>query len=161
LTFDPNYTALYHFDGATGTRPKTPPPTATLHKAPPARHRRCDRARLAVQRPAVAAGQPVVAAQRWRAFTFSAWLRLDQANGEQLFWPAAKAPTACWSGSIKACRSWRSTASAPWPPAAEPGQWQHLALTAEGESQLCTSTAVKAPASPSDAGLQFGDGHWR
>jgi biopolymer transport protein ExbB len=24
------------------------------------------------------------------AFTFSAWLRLDQANGEQLFWPAAR-----------------------------------------------------------------------
>jgi biopolymer transport protein ExbB len=150
LTFDPNYTALYHFDGATG--PATPRPTATLQ-----RHRRgidgvIGRALQFSGQPLLLPASPSLQHAAGGAFTFSAWLRLDQANGEQLFWPAAKAPTACWSGQPgRAVRGDRRPARG-LQPATEPGQWQHLALTAEGEKSRCVngreaaSLAVAMPA---------------
>ncbi len=41
------------------------------------------------------------------AFTFSAWLRLDQANGEQLILARREGANSLLVGSIKACRLWR------------------------------------------------------
>ena len=35
LTFDPNYTLVYHFDSAAGARRATPPPTATTPRPRP------------------------------------------------------------------------------------------------------------------------------
>ena len=37
LTFDPDYSLVYHFDGAVGAPRVTPPPTATMgRRRPPA-----------------------------------------------------------------------------------------------------------------------------
>jgi hypothetical protein len=58
LTFDPNYTALYHFDGATGTPARDTTAYGNTAQTPPARHRRCDRPRLAVQRPTACCCRP-------------------------------------------------------------------------------------------------------
>ena len=45
LTFDPNYTLVYHFDGAAARRRATPPPTATTPRPDHRRGGRRDRPR--------------------------------------------------------------------------------------------------------------------
>jgi biopolymer transport protein ExbB len=131
LTFDPNYTALYHFDGATGTRPKTPRPTAP-HK----RHRRGIDG--VIGRALQFSGQPLLPASpslqhsAGGAFTFSAWLRLDQANGEQLILARREGANSLLVGVNQGVPFVEIDGQRVGHSAAEPGQWQHLALTAEG-----------------------------
>lgn len=86
LTFDPNYTALYHFDGATGTPAKDT--TAYGNTAQSATGAAIDgvvgRALQFSGQPLLLPASPSLQHSAGSAFTFSAWLRLDQANGEQL-----------------------------------------------------------------------------
>ena len=86
LTFDPNYTALYHFDSATGTPAKDT--TAYGNTAQSATGAAIDgvvgRALQFSGQPLLLPASPSLQHNAGSAFTFSAWLRLDQANGEQL-----------------------------------------------------------------------------
>src|SRR5471032_426611 len=86
LTFDPNYTALYHFDGANGTPPRDT--TAYGNTAVNATGAIIDgvigRALQFGGQPLLLPASPSLQHSAGSAFTFSAWLRLDQASGEQI-----------------------------------------------------------------------------
>ncbi|MFS9605312.1 LamG-like jellyroll fold domain-containing protein, partial [Klebsiella pneumoniae] len=67
-------------------------------------------------------------------FTFSAWLRLDQASGEQVVLARRDGPHSLLLGLNQGTPfveidGQRAVSSQPL----NPGQWQHLAFTAEGE----------------------------
>ncbi|MHC5133004.1 DUF2341 domain-containing protein [Pseudomonas glycinis] len=135
LTFDPNYTALYHFDGATGTPAKDT--TAYGNTAQSATGTAIDgvvgRALQFSGQPLLLPASPSLQHNAGSAFTFSAWLRLDQASGEQLILARREGTQSLLIGvsqglpfvEIDGQRAAATQALAP-------GQWQHLALTAEG-----------------------------
>ncbi|WP_460143195.1 DUF2341 domain-containing protein [Pseudomonas sp. S3_B08] len=135
LTFDPNYTALYHFDGATGTPAKDT--TAYGNTAQSATGTAIDgvvgRALQFSGQPLLLPASPSLQHNAGSAFTFSAWLRLDQASGEQLILARREGSQSLLIGvsqglpfvEIDGQRAAATQALAP-------GQWQHLALTAEG-----------------------------
>ncbi|UVL96911.1 DUF2341 domain-containing protein [Pseudomonas siliginis] len=135
LTFDPNYTALYHFDGATGTPAKDT--TAYGNTAQSATGTAIDgvvgRALQFSGQPLLLPASPSLQHNAGSAFTFSAWLRLDQATGEQLILARREGSQSLLIGvsqglpfvEIDGQRAAATQALAP-------GQWQHFALTAEG-----------------------------
>ncbi|UST76847.1 DUF2341 domain-containing protein [Pseudomonas siliginis] len=135
LTFDPNYTALYHFDGATGTPAKDT--TAYGNTAQSATGAAIDgvvgRALQFSGQPLLLPASPSLQHNAGSAFTFSAWLRLDQATGEQLILARREGSQSLLIGvsqglpfvEIDGQRAAATQALAP-------GQWQHVALTAEG-----------------------------
>lgn len=135
LTFDPNYTALYHFDGATGTPAKDT--TAYGNTAQSATGTSIDgvigRALQFSGQPLLLPASPSLQHNAGSAFTFSAWLKLDQANGEQLVLARREGEHSLLVGlnqgmpfvEIDGQRAVSTQAL-------NPGQWQHLALTAEG-----------------------------
>lgn len=135
LTFDPNYTALYHFDGATGTPAKDT--TAYGNTAQSATGTAIDgvvgRALQFSGQPLLLPASPSLQHNAGSAFTFSAWLRLDQASGEQVILARREGTQSLLIGvsqglpfvEIDGQRAAATQALAP-------GQWQHLALTAEG-----------------------------
>jgi len=135
LTFDPNYTALYHFDGATGTPAKDT--TAYGNTAQSATGTAIDgvvgRALQFSGQPLLLPASPSLQHNAGSAFTFSAWLRLDQASGEQLILARRKGTQSLLIGvsqglpfvEIDGQRAAATQALAP-------AQWQHVALTAEG-----------------------------
>lgn len=135
LTFDPNYTALYHFDGATGTPAKDT--TAYGNTAQSATGMAIDgvvgRALQFSGQPLLLPASPSLQHNAGSAFTFSAWLRLDQASGEQLILARREGTQSLLIGvsqglpfvEIDGQRAAATQALAP-------AQWQHLALTAEG-----------------------------
>ncbi|MBV4458694.1 DUF2341 domain-containing protein [Pseudomonas sp. COR58] len=135
LTFDPNYTALYHFDGATGTPAKDT--TAYGNTAQSATGASIDgvvgRALQFSGQPLLLPASPSLQHSAGSAFTFSAWLRLDQANGEQLILARREGAASLLVGVNQGVPfveidGQRAVAGQ----ALNPGQWQHLALTAEG-----------------------------
>ncbi|MBB6157517.1 biopolymer transport protein ExbB [Pseudomonas sp. JAI115] len=135
LTFDPNYTALYHFDGATGTPAKDT--TAYGNTAQSATGAAIDgvvgRALQFSGQPLLLPASPSLQHSAGSAFTFSAWLRLDQANGEQLILARREGVNSLLVGVNQGVPfveidGQRAVASQPL----NPGQWQHVALTAEG-----------------------------
>ncbi|MFJ4193463.1 DUF2341 domain-containing protein [Pseudomonas sp. NPDC089534] len=135
LTFDPNYTALYHFDGATGTPAKDT--TAYGNTAQSATGASIDgvvgRALQFSGQPLLLPASPSLQHSAGSAFTFSAWLRLDQANGEQLILARREGAASLLVGVNQGVPfveidGQRAVAGQPL----NPGQWQHLALTAEG-----------------------------
>ena len=135
LTFDPNYTALYHFDGATGTPAKDT--TAYGNTAQSATGAAIDgvvgRALQFSGQPLLLPASPSLQHNAGSAFTFSAWLRLDQANGEQLILARREGANSLLVGVNQGVPfveidGQRAVASQPL----NPGQWQHVALTAEG-----------------------------
>ncbi|MFJ5254936.1 DUF2341 domain-containing protein [Pseudomonas sp. NPDC088414] len=135
LTFDPNYTALYHFDGATGTPAKDT--TAYGNTAQSATGAAIDgvvgRALQFSGQPLLLPASPSLQHNAGSAFTFSAWLRLDQANGEQLILARREGANSLLLGVNQGVPfveidGQRAVATQPL----NPGQWQHLALTAEG-----------------------------
>lgn len=135
LTFDPNYTALYHFDGATGTPAKDT--TAYGNTAQSATGAAIDgvvgRALQFSGQPLLLPASPSLQYSAGSAFTFSAWLRLDQANGEQLILARREGANSLLVGVNQGVPfveidGQRAVASQPL----NPGQWQHVALTAEG-----------------------------
>ncbi|UST97908.1 DUF2341 domain-containing protein [Pseudomonas siliginis] len=135
LTFDPNYTALYHFDGATGTPAKDT--TAYGNTAQSATGTAINgvvgRALQFSGQPLLLPASPSLQHNAGSAFTFSAWLRLDQASGEQLILARREGSQSLLIGvsqglpfvEIDGQRAAATQALAP-------AQWQHLALTAEG-----------------------------
>jgi len=135
LTFDPNYTALYHFDGATGTPAKDT--TAYGNTAQSATGAAIDgvvgRALQFSGQPLLLPASPSLQHNAGSAFTFSAWLRLDQASGEQLILARREGTQSLLIGvsqglpfvEIDGQRAAATQALAP-------AQWQHVALTAEG-----------------------------
>ncbi|MDD1139621.1 DUF2341 domain-containing protein [Pseudomonas sp. TNT2022 ID233] len=135
LTFDPNYTALYHFDGATGTPAKDT--TAYGNTAQSATGAAIDgvvgRALQFSGQPLLLPASPSLQHNAGSAFTFSAWLRLDQANGEQLILARREGINSLLVGVNQGVPfveidGQRAVATQPL----NPGQWQHVALTAEG-----------------------------
>ncbi|WP_236190461.1 DUF2341 domain-containing protein [Pseudomonas pharyngis] len=135
LTFDPNYTALYHFDGATGTPAKDT--TAYGNTAQSATGASIDgvigRALQFSGQPLLLPASPSLQHNAGSAFTFSAWLRLDQANGEQLILARREGANSLLVGVNQGVPfveidGHRAVATQPL----NPGQWQHVALTAEG-----------------------------
>ncbi|VVO00575.1 hypothetical protein PS718_02626 [Pseudomonas fluorescens] len=135
LTFDPNYTALYHFDGATGTPAKDT--TAYGNTAQSATGAAIDgvvgRALQFSGQPLLLPASPSLQHNAGSAFTFSAWLRLDQANGEQLILARREGANSLLIGASQGVPfveidGQRAAATQPL----NPGQWQHVALTAEG-----------------------------
>lgn len=135
LTFDPNYTALYHFDGATGTPAKDT--TAYGNTAQSATGAAIDgvvgRALQFSGQPLLLPASPSLQHNAGSAFTFSAWLRLDQANGEQLILARREGTNSLLAGVNQGVPfveidGQRAVATQPL----NPGQWQHVALTAEG-----------------------------
>ncbi|WP_454562011.1 DUF2341 domain-containing protein [Pseudomonas sp. AIG] len=135
LTFDPNYTALYHFDGATGTPAKDT--TAYGNTAQSATGAAIDgvvgRALQFSGQPLLLPASPSLQHNAGSAFTFSAWLRLDQANGEQLILARREGANSLLVGANQGVPfveidGQRAVSSQ----ALNPGQWQHVALTAEG-----------------------------
>lgn len=135
LTFDPSYTALYHFDGATGTPAKDT--TAYGNTAQSATGTAIDgvvgRALQFSGQPLLLPASPSLQHSAGSAFTFSAWLRLDQASGEQLILARREGSQSLLIGvsqglpfvEIDGQRAAATQALAP-------AQWQHVALTAEG-----------------------------
>jgi biopolymer transport protein ExbB len=135
LTFDPNYTALYHFDGATGTPAKDT--TAYGNTAQSATGAAIDgvvgRALQFSGQPLLLPASPSLQHNAGSAFTFSAWLRLDQANGEQLILARREGANSLLVGANQGVPfveidGQRAVATQ----ALNPSQWQHVALTAEG-----------------------------
>ncbi|MBX9408320.1 DUF2341 domain-containing protein [Pseudomonas baetica] len=135
LTFDPNYTALYHFDGATGTPAKDT--TAYGNTAQSATGAAIDgvvgRALQFSGQPLLMPASPSLQHNAGSAFTFSAWLRLDQADGEQLILARREGANSLLVGVNQGVPfveidGQRAVATQPL----NPGQWQHVALTAEG-----------------------------
>ncbi|NKF28482.1 DUF2341 domain-containing protein [Pseudomonas sp. BGM005] len=135
VTFDPNYTALYHFDGATGTPAKDT--TAYGNTAQSATGASIDgvvgRALQFSGQPLLLPASPSLQHNAGSAFTFSAWLRLDQANGEQLILARREGANSLLVGVNQGVPfveidGQRAVATQPL----NPGQWQHIALTAEG-----------------------------
>lgn len=135
LTFDPNYTALYHFDGATGTPAKDT--TAYGNTAQSATGAAIDgvvgRALQFSGQPLLLPASPSLQHNAGSAFTFSAWLRLDQASGEQLILARREGANSLLIGASQGVPfveidGQRAVATQ----ALNPGQWQHVALTAEG-----------------------------
>ncbi|WP_415762577.1 DUF2341 domain-containing protein [Pseudomonas sp. CP4] len=135
LTFDPNYTALYHFDGATGTPAKDT--TAYGNTAQSATGTAIDgvvgRALQFSGQPLLLPASPSLQHNAGSAFTFSAWLRLDQASGEQLILARREGTQSLLVGVSQGLPfveidGQRAAATQALPPA----QWQHVALTAEG-----------------------------
>lgn len=135
LTFDPNYTALYHFDGATGTPAKDT--TAYGNTAQSATGAAIDgvvgRALQFSGQPLLLPASPSLQHNAGSAFTFSAWLRLDQATGEQLILARREGTQSLLIGVSQGLPfveidGQRAAATQ----ALTPAQWQHVALTAEG-----------------------------
>ncbi|WP_419710762.1 DUF2341 domain-containing protein [Pseudomonas sp. NFX224] len=135
LTFDPNYTALYHFEGATGTPAKDT--TAYGNTAQSATGASIDgvigRALQFSGQPLLLPASPSLQHNAGSAFSFSAWLKLDQANGEQLILARREGEQSLLVGLSQGMPfveidGQRAMSTLPL----NPGQWQHLALTAEG-----------------------------
>ncbi len=156
LTFDPNYIALYHFDGANGTPTKDT--TAYGNHAQNTTGASIDgvigRALQFNGQPLLLPASPSLQHSAEGAFTFSAWLRLDQASGEQLLLARREGASSLLIGVNQGVPfvevdGQRAVSTQPL----NPGQWQHLALTAQG-SQLAlwvngresASLAVALPA---------------
>jgi len=135
LTFDPSYTAIYHFDGSNGTPAKDT--TAYGNTAQNATGASIDgvigRALQFSGQPLLLPASPSLQHNAGSAFTFSAWLRLDQANGEQLILARREGTNSLLVGVNQGVPfveidGQRAVATQPL----NPGQWQHVALTAEG-----------------------------
>ena len=156
LTFDPNYTALYHFEGANGTPARDT--TAYGNTAQNATGTSIDGV---IGRALQLGGQPVLLPassslqhNAGAAFTFSTWLRLDQPAGEQLLLARREAGHSLLVGADQGVPfveidGHRAVSNQPL----NPGQWQHLALTGESEKtslfvngREAASLAVAMPA---------------
>jgi len=156
LTFEPNYTALYHFEGATGTPARDT--TAYGNTAQSATGASIDgvigRALQFSGQPLLLPASPSLQHKAGSAFTFSAWLRLDQASGEQLVLARREGAQSLLVGLSQGLPfveidGQRAVSNQ----ALNPGQWQHLALTAEGSKvslyvngRETASLAVAVPA---------------
>lgn len=135
LSFDPNYTLVYHFDGAAGAPPRDT--TAYSNHAQTPAGGLVDgvigRAAQFAGAPLMLPASPSLAIPAAGAFTFSAWVRADQPAGDQLVYARRDAGNALLIGISQGVpfvevNGQRSQPGQPLTPAA----WQHLAVTADG-----------------------------
>lgn len=135
LTFDPSYTAIYHFEGGNGIPAKDT--TAYGNTAQGATGASIDgvigRALQFSGQPLLLPASPSLQHNAGGAFTFSAWVRLDQASGEQLLLARREGAGSLLVGVNQGMPfvevdGQRAVSTQPL----NPGQWQHLALSGEG-----------------------------
>ncbi|KAG1189724.1 hypothetical protein G6F35_014044 [Rhizopus arrhizus] len=136
LTVDPNYTLVYHFDGAAGAPPRDT--TAYSNHGQTPTGAAVDgvigrAAQFTGATPLMLPASPSLAIPAAGAFTFSAWVRADQPAGEQLIYARRDAGNALLIGINQGVpfvevKGQRSQPGQPLTPAA----WQHLAVTADG-----------------------------
>jgi len=150
ITFDPNYTLVYHFDGAIGAPARDS--TAYTNHAQTAPAGVIDgvvgrAAQFAGTAPMMLPASPSLAVPAAGAFTFSAWIRADQPAGQQLVYARRDGANSLLIGLDQGVpfvevNGQRSPAGAP----VSPGAWQHLAVTADG-SQVVLYVQGRATAS--------------
>lgn len=136
LSFDPNYTLVYHFDGAAGAPPRDT--TAYSNHGQTPTGAAVDgvigrAAQFTGNAPLMLPASPSLAIPAAGAFTFSAWVRADQPAGEQLVYARRDAGNSLLIGINQGVpfvevNGQRSQPGQPLTPAA----WQHLAVSADG-----------------------------
>ncbi len=134
LTFDPDYTLVYHFDSAPGAAPRDT--TAYANNAQTAPGGIVDgvlghAAQFTGGEPMMIPASPSLAVPAAGNFTFSAWIRADQPSGEQLIYARRDAGNSFLIGLAQGSpfvevNGQRSAAAQPIGAA----QWQHLAAVA-------------------------------
>lgn len=150
ITFDPNYTLVYHFDGAAGAPSRDS--TAYTNHAQTAPAGVVDgvsgrAAQFVGAAPLMLPASPSLAVPVAGAFSFSAWVRADQPQGQQLVYARRDAANSFLIGLDQGVpfveiNGQRSPAGAPL----SPSTWQHLAVTADG-SQVILYVQGRATAS--------------
>ncbi|KGD96772.1 biopolymer transporter ExbB [Achromobacter sp. RTa] len=140
LAFDPNYTLVYHFNGA----PDAPPRDSTAYSnhAQTAPAGMVDgvigrAAQFAGGAPLMLPASPSMALPSAGAFTFSAWVRADQPAGTQLVYARRDSGNSLLIGldngvPFVEVSGQRTQPGQPLSPAA----WQHLAVTADGRQAV-------------------------
>ncbi|AJD50047.1 transport protein ExbB2 [Isoalcanivorax pacificus W11-5] len=136
LAFDPNYTLVYHFDGAAGA-----PPRDTTAFSNHALSTLSDVAEGVIGsaaqfngiEPLLLPESPSLAVPAGSLYTLSAWVRADQMQGQQLLFSRRDAGNALLIGISDGVPfvEVNGARSEPGQPLA-PGTWQHLAVTADG-----------------------------
>lgn len=138
-TFDPNYTAVYHFEGETGAPPKDK--TAynnTAQTAPAAMDDGsiiAKGARFTGVGPMMIGASPTLAVTAGGPFTFSAWVRMDAPQAQAALYARRDGAGSLIVGADQGVPfaqigGQRITASA----ALVKGQWTHLAFVADGHN---------------------------
>lgn len=150
ITFDPNYTLVYHFDGAAGAPSRDS--TAYTNHAQTAPAGVIDgvsgrAAQFVGTAPLMLPASPSLAVPAAGAFSFSAWVRADQPQGQQLVYARRDGANSFLIGLDQGVpfveiNGQRSPAGAPL----SPSTWQHLAVTADG-SQVILYVQGRATAS--------------
>ncbi|UXY55757.1 DUF2341 domain-containing protein [Pseudomonas tohonis] len=137
LTFDPDYSLVYHFDGAVGAPPRDTTAYGNHAQTPPASSIDgvIGRAAQLNGQPLMLPASPSLALPAGGAFTFSAWVRADQAAGDQLLLARRDGGNALLLGLAQGLpfvevNGQRVQATQ----ALAAGQWQHLALSADGSA---------------------------
>ncbi|SAI65576.1 Uncharacterized conserved protein [Bordetella ansorpii] len=136
VTFDPNYTLVYHFNGAveapprdaTGYNNNAQTPVAGMVDGVVGRA-----AQFTGAAPLMLPASPSLAMAAGSAFTFSAWVRADQPSGDQAIYARRDAGNSLVIGVSNGVpfvevNGQRTQPGQPLTPAA----WQHLAVTANG-----------------------------
>lgn len=136
LSFDPNYTLVYHFNGAAEAPPRDTTGYSNHAQTPVAGA--VDgvigrAAQFTGGAPLLLPASPSLALPAAGAFTFSAWVRADQPAGEQLVYARRDAGNSLLVGLSQGVpfvevNGQRSPLGQPLSPAV----WQHLAVTADG-----------------------------
>ncbi|AEC18794.1 transport protein ExbB2 [Pusillimonas sp. T7-7] len=151
LTFDPNYTVLYHFDGAAGAPPRDTTAYSNHAQTPITAVVDGVVGKAAqfsgVESPLMLPSSPSLAQSAAAAFTFSAWVRADQPAGQQLLYARRDAGNALLIGLDQGVPfvEVNGQRSQPGQPVS-PGAWQHVAVTADG-SQVVLYVQGRATAS--------------
>lgn len=136
LTFDPNYTLVYHFDGAAGAPPRDTTGNSNNAQTPMAAA--VDgvigrAAQFTGGAPLMLPASPSLAVPAAGAFTFSAWVRADQPAGEQLVYARRDAGNALLIGINQGVPFVEVNGQRSQPgQSLTPAAWQHLAVTADG-----------------------------
>jgi len=140
LAFDPNYTLVYHFNGAPDAPPRDT--TAYSNHAQTAPGGVVDgvvgrAAQFAGGAPMMLPASPSLAVPAAGAFTFSAWVRADQPAGTQLVYARRDSGNSLLvglDGGVPFVEV-NGQRTQPGQPVA-PGAWQHLAVTADGSQVI-------------------------
>ncbi|WP_454695734.1 DUF2341 domain-containing protein [Achromobacter aegrifaciens] len=136
LTFDPNYTLVYHFDGAAGAPPRDTTGNSNNAQTPMAAA--VDgvigrAAQFAGGAPLMLPASPSLAVPAAGAFSFSAWVRADQPAGEQLVYARRDAGNSLLIGINQGVPFVEVNGQRSQPgQSLTPAAWQHLAVTADG-----------------------------
>jgi biopolymer transport protein ExbB len=137
--FDPNYTLVYHFDGAAGT----PPHDSTAYNnngqtgTSGVIEGVLGHAAQFAGAPLLLPASPSLAVAAGSAFTFSAWVRVDQAAGDQLLYSRRDGANSLLIGlSQGAPFAEVNGQRTPLGQALAPASWQHVAVTADGQQVI-------------------------